>query len=112
LLEFPNRFGKHYYKKPEHSVVYLPNFLYSVALCKFLKFVEENDDAGMSVYANVTKEDFENAKRTDLDPLEQNHTVNLLQAILLFPRVIRDISEANEYKKQSMQLGGDKFTNW
>ena len=80
----------------------MPNFLYSVALCKLYKFIEEDEEAGMSVYAAVTKEDVELAQKTDQNPLDQSYIVNLIQAMLLFPRVIRDIIEANEYKKVSM----------
>lgn len=90
----------------------MPNFLYSVALCKFYKLLDEDEDIGMSGYAAVTKEDISRAKKTNINPLEESPIVVLLQAILLFPRVIRDIIEANEYKKQSMQLGGDKFSGW
>jgi len=102
LLHFPNKFGKQYYKKDEYSLIYMPNFLYSVALCKLYKFIEEDEEAGMSVYAAVTKEDVELAQKTDQNPLDQSYIVNLIQAMLLFPRVIRDIIEANEYKKVSM----------
>jgi hypothetical protein len=35
-----------------------------------------------------------------------------LQAILLYPRIIREIIGVNEFAKVQMQLGGEKFTNW
>jgi len=111
LMKFPNKFGKQYYKDDKYSLIYMPNYLYSVALCKFYKLTED-ENVGISQYAGVTQEDFDRALAADIDPCEQNHNVNLLQAILLYPRVIREIINVNEYSKSTLQLGGDKFTNW
>jgi len=36
----------------------------------------------------------------------------LLHAILLFPKVIRELVEVNEYAKQSGSLGGEMFKDW
>ena len=111
LLDFPHKYGKQYYKSPEYSLIYLPNYLYSCALAKLLKIIA-NEDVGMSQYAAVTEEDFNKAKRTDIDPVQENHNVMLIHAILLFPKAIRELIEANEYAKQSVALGGDMFTDW
>jgi len=111
LLEFPHRFGKQYYKSDEYSVIYQPNFAYSCALAKFLKLVQD-EDLGISQYAGVTEEDFKQAIKTDIDPLAENANVMLMHAILLFPNVVKELAEANEYQKQTGALGGDKFSEW
>lgn len=111
LLDLPHKFGKQYYKSDEFSLIYMPNFAYSCALAKFLKIVQ-NEDLGIPQYANVTEEDFKQAVKTDMDPLEQNANVMLMHAILLFPSVIKELAEANEYAKQTGALGGDKFSEW
>lgn len=111
LISFPHKFGKQYYKSDKFSLIYLPNYLYSCALAKFLKIVAD-EDLGISQYAGVTQDEFEKATKTDIDPAEENANVNLIHAILLFPKVIRELIEVNEYAKQSVALGGDLFTEW
>jgi len=38
--------------------------------------------------------------------------VLLMHAILLYPKVLRDIINVNEYTKTTLSLGTDKFENW
>ena len=111
LISFPHKFGKQYYRSDEYSLIYLPNYTYSCALAKFMKIVED-ENIGMSQYAAVTVEDFKTAAQTKIDPCQENANVMLLHAILLFPSIIKEIIEVDEYAKQSVALGGDIFTNW
>ncbi len=47
LLNFPHQFAQQYYKSKDFSLICLPNFLYSTALCKILQIVDD-DNLGMS----------------------------------------------------------------
>lgn len=111
LINFPHKFGQQYYRSKEFSLIYLPNYLYACAMAKFLKLTED-ENIGVSKYAAVTIEDFNKALKTDIDPVEESATVNLLHAILLFPSVILGMADAVEYSKQSVSLGGDMFSQW
>lgn len=108
---FPGRFGVDYYNNSKFSLFYLPNYIYSSALAKFLSTMDKNEKLTVSDIANMTQQDFEKAANPTLDHSQENCNVILMTAILLYPSVIKSMIEANDYHKQSVSLGS-KFSNW
>jgi hypothetical protein len=112
LFDFPHKFGEQYYKSKNFSLAYLPNYVYSCALAKFLYKMKDKENAGISEYATVEAAELKNAINTSFDHLSDTASTLLMHAILLYPKIIKDIATVNEYAKLTVALGGDKFINW
>ena len=111
VQDFALKFGAEYYNNSKFSVFYMPNYIFSTALAKFLALLEANESLTVSDIVDIDDRDFEKATRPEYDHTKDNCNVILMTAMLLYPSVIRNIIEANDYHKQSVSLGS-KFTNW
>ena len=114
LLSFPHQFGEEYYKSKGFSLLYMPNYIYSCALAKFLTILRDNENLGSSEYAFCEEIDFTKATSFKIDHLMENSNVLLIHAILLYPKIINDLINVNEYPKLTLSLGGvgNKFNGW
>lgn len=108
---FATKFGSEFYYNSKFSVFYLPNYIYSTALAKFLDMMEKNEKLSVSDIADFTKTDFEKATKPSHDHSKEGCNVILLTAILLYPGIIKNLIEVNDFHKQTVSLGS-KFTNW
>lgn len=79
--------------------------IYSLALSKFS---DNSDHLLMDVddLIEFKKEDFDNAiDFNNVDHLKSSHNTLILLAILLYPKLIVDISEMNEFNKKNVFSG-------
>jgi len=74
--------------------------------------MRENETLGISEYAAVDEKEFKNASDTSFDHLTESASTILMHAILLYPKIIKDIATVNEYTKLTLALAGEKFVNW
>lgn len=95
----------------------MPNYIYSYAMAKFLskkeQMLNEYKVFEIGECLTFTKQDFESAISFDKDKnhLDENENVLILVAILLYPSLIKDIAEKNEFQKQP-NMSHSSFTNW
>ena len=81
----------------------MPNFLYSTSLAKF--FVAKDPDNQQTLIVDIsslidfTIDDFKKATDFKRNHAEDSHNVLILVAILLYPRLIKELSEKNEFQK-------------
>jgi len=74
--------------------------------------IRDNESLEIPEYASVDEIDFRKGYNLTIDHLQENSAVLLIHAILLYPRVIKDIITVDEYQKLAISLGGDKFSGW
>ncbi|CAD8157406.1 unnamed protein product [Paramecium octaurelia] len=96
LINFTSNFVKSAYKTNRSSIVFMPNLIYNCALAKFLEKGENHHYSFND--QNIT----EAINNFGPNPLQASHQVLIIQAILLYPIVLKQMAEANEFIKQNV----------
>ncbi|CAD8078265.1 unnamed protein product [Paramecium primaurelia] len=96
LINFTNNFARSVYKTNKFSIVFMPNLIYNCALAKFLEQGENHNYSFND--QNIT----DAINNFGPNPLQASHQVLIIQAILLYPIVLKQLAEANEFSKQNV----------
>ncbi|CAD8094583.1 unnamed protein product [Paramecium sonneborni] len=96
LINFASNFVRSVYKTNRSSIVFMPNMIYNCALAKFLEQGENHQ------YSFKDENIIEAINNFGPHPLQASHQVLIIQSILLYPIVLKQLAESNEFIKQNV----------
>ncbi|KAL4474855.1 hypothetical protein ABPG74_001551 [Tetrahymena malaccensis] len=118
LIYFVKNFAYELYQNPKYSIQYMPNFIYSSALAKFSKVMlpplsknkQEVEPPAIGTMIDFKEEDFDKAVDFNRNHIDDSHNVQILTAILLYPKLIKNMCLINEFHKAP--LGHSLLKDW
>lgn len=97
LQYFTRHFASQLYKDAKFSILYMPNYIYSNALAKYLQRSEKEPNTEALI--KFTAEDMQKALDFTRDHREDGANVLILVAILLYPRLLLELATKNDFQK-------------
>ncbi|KAL4512346.1 hypothetical protein ABPG72_005348 [Tetrahymena utriculariae] len=118
LIYFAKNFAYELYQNPKYSIQYMPNYIYSCALAKFSKVMlpplsknkQEVEPPAIGTMIDFKEEDFDKAADFNRNHIDDSHNVLILAAILLYPKLIKNMCLINEFHKAP--LGHSLLKDW